>query len=447
MRNGTRGGVALMLLVAALVAAPAAAQTCAGDCNGDGGVAINELIIGVNVALGNEQASRCPSFDRNDDGQVGIAELVAAVGHALDGCPMTATPTPVATATPIPVEGRCAVAPGEGVSFDPGQPFCELLSSYRFFVDGGNQVPNAGVLPYDLNTALFSDFAVKHRFVWMPQGVSATYEDLASFEFPVGTVLIKTFAYPYDFRDPALGERLIETRLLVRRPEEWDVVTYLWNDEETEARRRVIGAGIDVSFIDESGAERGFRYQVPNTNQCRECHEEVEGVLGPVGPKARHLNRDLDYGDAVSNQLTRWGEVGYLSGAPAPAEAPRNAVFDDPSSGTLEERARAYLDVNCGNCHNPSGLARTSGLFLTIDIEDELQLGICKGPVAAGQGSGGRPFDITPGEPDDSILVYRMEETKPGVAMPELGRVTVDDEGVQVQRDWIAAMEGSCEQP
>jgi hypothetical protein len=278
MKKAGRGVAAFAAALALAHALPAAAQTCTGDCSGDGAVAINELITGVNVALGNEELSRCPSFDRNSDGSVGIAELVAAVGHALDGCPLLATPTATAmpTATPMPVEGRCVVQPGEEVSFDPEQPFCELLSSYRFFVDGANQVPNDRVLPYDLNTPLFSDYAIKPRFVWMPEGVSATYADLASFEFPVGTVLLKTFAYPYDFRDPSLGERLIETRLLVRRPAGWDVVTYLWNEDESEARRRVIGAGIDVSFIDESGGERAFRYQVPNTNQCRECHEEVE---------------------------------------------------------------------------------------------------------------------------------------------------------------------------
>jgi hypothetical protein len=166
-----------------------------------------------------------------------------------------------------------------------------------------------------------------------------------------------------------------------------------------------------------------------------------------VGPKARHLNRDLDYGDAVANQLTRWSDVGYLLGAPPPPEAPRNAVFDDPESGTVEQRARAYLDVNCGNCHSPTGLARTSGLFLTIDTDDDQELGVCKGPVAAGQGAGGRPFDITPGEPDESILIFRMEETRPGIAMPELGRVTVHDEAVQLLRDWIESIEGSCQQP
>lgn len=444
--------MAIGCLAAALFAAPAAGQVCVGDCNGNGSVAIGELILGVNVSLGRADVDACASLDRDGDGLVSVADLVTAVRHALDGCPVmpTATATEMATptATPEVVENRCLIRPGDAVNYVPDQPFCELLSSYRFFTDGANQIPNARVVPFDLNTPLFSDFALKDRFVWMPEGTTATYDETKTFSFPIGTVILKTFSFPVDFRDLSLGERIIETRLIVRRSSGWDVVTYLWNAEETEARRRTIGAGVPVSFIDASGQEQAFRYQVPNTNQCRECHEESEGVLEPVGPKARHLNRDLAYDDFVENQLAHWTAIGYLTGAPAdPEDAPRVADFDDPTTGTVEERARAYLDVNCGNCHNPSGLARTSGLFLSIDIVNPLELGICKGPVAAGQGAGGRPFDIRPGDPNDSIVMFRMESTEPGIAMPELGRVTVDEVGVGLVREWIESLEGDCAQP
>lgn len=340
------------------------------------------------------------------------------------------------------VETRCAVPPGEGVNFDPAQPFCEYLSSYRLFLDGAEQVPNEGVLPYDLNTPLFSDYASKHRFVWMPEGTSAAYQPRESFVFPVGAVLIKTFAYPRDERAPELGERLIETRLLVRRAGGWEAMTYLWNAEQTEAKRRVIGARVPVSWIDAAGATQSISYQVPNTNQCKECHAEHNDVMGPVGPKARNLNKDYAYADGTANQLTRWTEVDYLEGAPDPATVDAFAVFDDPQSGTLEERARAYLDVNCGHCHNVSGLARTSGLYLNIDEMEPARYGVCKPPVAAGQGSGGRRVDIEPGDPDASILVYRMESTEAGVAMPELGRQTVHAEAMTVVREWIEALPG-----
>jgi uncharacterized repeat protein (TIGR03806 family) len=426
-----------------LLAAPGVA--CVGDCNGDGAVSIDELVTGVNLALGSPPASVCAAFDLNADGSVVISELVAAVSNATGACPQT-TPTPTATPSPgVPAETRCTVTDGEGVNFDPAQPFCELLSSYRFFRDGARQEPNEGVLPYDLTTPLFSDYAHKQRFVWLPPGTSATYSARDSFKFPVGSVLIKTFAFPRDEREPELGERLIETRLLVRRAGKWEAITYLWNAAQTEARRNIIGKSIAVSYPTADGGEFSIQYQVPNTNQCKECHAEHDDVLGPLGPKARYLNKDHDYADGSENQLTHWAAVGYLSGAPDPATAPRLPVFDDPASGTLEERARAYLDTNCGHCHNPSGLARTSGLYLNIEETVPARYGVCKPPVAAGQGSGGRRVDILPGEPDGSILVYRMESTAPSVAMPELGRQTVHAEAVEIVREWIAGLEGACE--
>src|SRR5439155_9066023 len=98
----------------------------------------------------------------------------------------------------------------------------EKLSAYGLFLgDGATQEPAAGVLPYDLNTPLFSDYALKYRFVALPPGASASYHASDVFAFPVGTILIKTFAYPNDGRDLALGRRLIETRLLIHRSEGW----------------------------------------------------------------------------------------------------------------------------------------------------------------------------------------------------------------------------------
>jgi parallel beta-helix repeat protein len=361
----------------------------------------------------------------------------------------TPTPTPAPTKPGGSNETQCAVPPGSGVNIDPSQPSCEFLSSYRLFLgDGSTQEPNEGVLPYDLNTPLFSDYALKHRFVWIPDGGSATYSPSDSFDFPVGSVIVKTFAYPIDFRDLDLGEQLLETRVLLHRESGWVGLPYVWNEDRTEATLRVVGATFPVNWIHTDGSMRQINYRVPNTNQCKGCHDEHDGVFAPLGPKARNLNKDFDYGDGVENQLSRWASFGYLSGAPLdPSEAPRTAVFDDPSSGDLAARARGYMDVNCGNCHNPTGPARTSGLYLTVDVTNSTELGVCKSPVAAGQGSGGLNFDIVPGGPDESILVFRMESVEPGIAMPEIGRQTVHVEALEVIRDWITEMEGSCGVP
>jgi len=359
----------------------------------------------------------------------------------------TATVTPTATGGPL-TETRCTVPPGSGVNFDPDARPCELLSSYRLFKNGARQEPNEGVLPYDLNTPLFSDFAEKYRFVWVPPGLSAPYDEAESFEFPVGSIIVKTFSYPHDFRNPAAGERLIETRLLLHRTNGWTPVTYVWNEDFSEARLRSIGLDTPVTWIDEDGAAHTIEYHVPNVNQCKECHNEHDDRTGLLGLKARSLNRDYPYPEGVRNQLTKLSEAGYVSGVPAdPAEAPRNAVFDDPETGTVEQRARAYLDVNCGSCHNQTGLARTSGLYLTIHDNDPDVLGICKSPVAAGGGSGNLHYDVVPGKPEESILVYRMTSTKPGEAMPELGRQTVHTEAIEVISEWIRSLPGSCDEP
>ena len=346
-------------------------------------------------------------------------------------------------AAPIDV---CNPSAGEAVSFDPAAEPCQLLSSYRFFTDGAAQLPNQGVVPYDLNSPLFSDYANKHRFVWLPPGESMTYSPDGVFAMPVGSVIIKTFSYLSDLRDPGAGERLVETRLLVHRADGWEGHVYLWDEAQTEAELRVAGGRVPVEWVHTDGEPRELDYVVPNTNQCKSCHEASE-VVTPIGIQARHLNRDLDAGGGPANQLATLAEIGYLTGAPDPAEAPRAPVWDDPDSGTLDERARAWLDINCAHCHSPVGPARTSGLDLTIGQTDPARYGVCKAPVAAGSGSGGRLYNIVPGAPDESILIFRMESVEPDIRMPELLRQTVHDESLVLLREWIGAMKGECGPP
>ena len=356
--------------------------------------------------------------------------LGAALALALLGAGASAQPSPP------PVNQRAAMAERPP----------EVLSAYRFFLDAGARQPNAGVTPYDLNTPLYSDGALKFRYVYIPPGSRAQYGADHVFEFPVGTVLIKTFAFAADMRQPENDIRFLETRLLIRRTDGWIALPYVWNDAQTEARLSPIGATLPTSFTDRDGAQVALDWEVPNRNQCKGCHD-VDGAITPIGPSARNLNRTYAYADGPENQLLHWSSLGILAGAPDAWSAPRVPNAYDPSSGSLEARARAYLDVNCAHCHNPSGPAHTSGLDLSWAQSEPVHWGVFKRPVAAGRGSAGMSFAIEPGHPERSFLIYRMQSTDPGVMMPELGRQRVDDRAVELMRQWIAEMDGATRPP
>ncbi|GAB4032953.1 SO2930 family diheme c-type cytochrome [Spirosoma gilvum] len=317
----------------------------------------------------------------------------------------------------------------------------EKLSDYSFFRGKlADQQPADGVVPYALNTPLFSDYAEKLRFVKLPAGRSVAYNDTAVLDFPVGTTLIKTFYYPADFRNPAKGRRLIETRLLIHNPEGWKALDYVWNDEQTDALLEVAGDTKTVSYIDAEGKAQQHPFTIPNLNQCKGCHNRAE-VMTPIGPSVRQLNGDLVYGTSRrENQLVHWQRMGLLTGMPALEKCPKTPVWNKPETGALNDRARAWLDINCAHCHNPKGPAMTSGLNLSISEKDPTALGILKTPVAAGRGSGGHAYDIVPGKPDESILIYRMASTDPGEMMPELGRKTVHRESLTLLREWIKSL-------
>lgn len=328
----------------------------------------------------------------------------------------------------------------------PEKPF-ERLSEYRFFRgDLATLQPNEGVLPYDLNSPLFSDYAQKARFVWMPEGTSARYAESGVLDFPEGAVLIKNFFYEHDETDPSKGRNVIETRLLINRGEDWEAVGYIWTPDQTDAVREVIGDIQQVSWTDKSGLARTINYIIPNRNQCKSCHLSGKAQV-PIGPVVRNLNKDFPYPDGTANQLEKWASMGYLSGFDPAVSHPKVARWDDESSGTLHDRALAYLDINCGHCHNPEGSANTSGLHLVADAPLDISLGIYKAPVSAGGGTGGHAYSIVPGHPEESIMVYRMNSLDPGAMMPELGRGLVHEEGVALIRDWIRNMSADSSLP
>jgi uncharacterized repeat protein (TIGR03806 family) len=314
------------------------------------------------------------------------------------------------------------------------------LSEYNFF-DGdlSKQIPAVDILPYSLNTPLFSDNAVKLRFIKLPKGQPVKYNPNNVFDFPKGTIIIKTFYYPNDFRDESKGRNLMETRLLINQPAGWKALDYIWNEAQTDAILEVAGDSKMVAYLDADGKKQNHSYIIPNQNQCKGCHNNKE-VLTPIGPSARQLNGDFDYGNGSENQLVNWEKKGILKEMPAIAECPKAPIWNQPNTGSLADRARIYLDINCAHCHNPNGPAMTSGLNLSYNETNPTAIGINKSPVAAGRGSGGFEVDIFKGKPDKSILIYRMQSTDPGAAMPELGRKLVHTQGVALVKEWIKSL-------
>lgn len=311
------------------------------------------------------------------------------------------------------------------------------LSAYGLFRDPSARLPGPDLTRYELNTPLYSDDAVKLRYVFTPQGKTARYRADGVLDFPVGTVLVKTFAFPADIRRPDADLRFLETRLLIHKARGWEALPYVWNATQTEARLSVIGATLDARWIDATGSPQELAWAVPNKNQCKGCHALDDAVI-PIGPKARNLNRTVAQDGQTTQQLAHWVARGHLD--IAPDNAPRVAQFDDPSA-PLDARARAYLDVNCAHCHNPRGPASNSGLSLTLETEDPHAWGVLKRPVATGRGTGDYLFSIKPGAPHESILLHRMRSIEPGVMMPELGRARAHAAGIALIQDWIAKMD------
>jgi uncharacterized repeat protein (TIGR03806 family) len=332
-----------------------------------------------------------------------------------------------------------------GYTFKPTQaklPFGVKLhlSAYGFF-EGKLALlqPAKGVMPYALNTPLFSDYAQKSRFIRLPQGSAARYHAQEVLEFPVGTVLIKNFFYPIDARQPSQGRRLVETRLLIHETKGWRALPYVWNKAQTEATLEVAGDTQKVSWVDAQGNTRALDYMVPNVNECKGCH--VRGKqMQPIGPSARQLNGTLAYAGQPKNQLLHWQKTGMLQGLPPLAQVPKAPVWNNPATGNVTARARIWLDINCGHCHRPDGPANTSGLFLYIHEQNRARLGVLKSPIAAGTAARHVEYDIVPGKPMQSLLVTRLMSTSPGERMPELGRQLVHKESLQLIKEWIRQM-------
>lgn len=401
--------------------------------------------------------------------------------------------TPSGNIDPAPTEERIAElcnasTPAGQVNAAAFEVNCPTLDQYHLFADAEDptSTPNGRGVPYVLNSKLFSDYSVKYRVAFIPDGEQAIYKDgndgtNATILFPVGTIIAKTFSFPDETADVEVPA---ETRLLIKRKRRdgnvyWDGLEYIWTVENgRNVAKLTQQGGLGSVHWDYHDADSGDRYTgstdgylMPNANQCLSCHanDDAETGTAPIGPKPRNMNRayatespfasgQATHPVAGANQILWWCQNGLLSQCPqGMVEDPvshvvttveHNAIFNVPgSSGNaansdadIEARVRSYLEVNCAHCHNPRGLAQNTGYYLDVFRDVNATYGICKGPTASGtEGRGGREHDVVPGSAEDSILPYRLgpEATTIAARMPPLARSTVHTEAFTLISQWI----------
>lgn len=342
-----------------------------------------------------------------------------------DDQPDTEEPTPV---------------PETGVRFNLNEVPYPKLSDYRFFVDTMVHLhPNEHVLPYEVITPLFSDYAKKKRFIWMPAGASAQFvTDREVVDFPEGTVMIKNFYY--DNVQPLGVRKVIETRLLYKKNGEWKFADYIWNDEQTEATFDLEGSYQNVEWMDAQGEIHMVNYRIPSEVECYTCHKFNEAAT-PIGPKPQNLNNSITYEDGLKNQLQKWAEVGYLN-SDYPTSIETVVDWTDETQ-TLENRWRAYVDMNCSHCHREGSHCDYRPLRLAwSETTNPDNLGICVTPeeYVAPQ----LTHIIARSNVNRSMMYYRLNTTQEQYRMPLFGRTVIHEEAVALLEAYINSLTPTC---
>lgn len=336
----------------------------------------------------------------------------------------------------------CApIAQDTSVRFELAELPYGKLSDYRFFVGELKAFqPNTRVLPYEPITPLFSDYAHKSRFVWMPEGVSAAYvSDGEILNFPNGAVMIKHFYY--DNVQPQGERKIIETRLIYKKNDVWEFADYTWNEEQTEATYSLEGSYAPVEWIDENGVTKSVDFRLPSEVECVTCHKQSNQPI-PIGPKPQNLNKTLDYADGTMNQLSKWQEVGYLSGN-VPSEIVTTVAWDDASK-PIDLRVRSYIDANCAHCHSELGHCYYRPLrFPFSETGMEQNLGVCEEPEEFINES--LTHIVARGNINRSVMHFRLNTTSQQYRMPLLGRTIIHEEGVAMISEYINSLTPNCE--
>ena len=316
-----------------------------------------------------------------------------------------------------------------------------LLSQTGCFSGPDTQTPAAGVIPYTVNTLLWSDGEKKGRYFAIPDGshisitedrpyiVPTTGVKNGNFDFPAGSVIIKHF---YS------GSRIIETRLLMRHANDgWAGYSYQWNDSQTDATLLTTSKQISSPVS----------HYFPSPEECMDCH--TDAALVTLGPDTLQLNYNQLYTDgSEENMLDALERLGYFDTALASdyKQARLHAIDDD--SADLEARVRSYLHGNCAGCHRTGGPAggladlRYNASFAPNSVGGNTFYNVCNAPQGATDTPAGATALIEPGDAAHSALYLRLNSNDVQIRMPPIGRATIDSEAVRIIGQWIDSLTG-----
>ncbi len=372
------------------------------------------------------------------------AMLAAGLAVRLSAQPLVRE-TPTTLVLPIRGTGGSG-AGGTGMGGGAvGTVLPATLSQTGAFADLSRLTPARGLVPYEPNAVLWSDYAKKTRWFGLTSATSTFgFRRDGSWALPAGAVWVKHFDLEMRRGDPT-SVRRVETRFLVRSafdPE--DRVTgysYRWNDDQTDATLVPVDGAQQTFQVSENGVARTQTWTFPSRLDCQTCHNSVGGPV--LSFNTRQLNRPGRTG--VANPITALAQAGYLDTTAVPAPESLPALVDaSDTTQPLETRVRSYLEVNCSQCHRP-GIANagvpTLGEMGAFDARATIPLSfaaIVNGPLTSATGDGTHRV-VVPGDPAKSQLLARMS-TRGATRMPPLATNERDLAGEALVTQWITAL-------
>ena len=294
--------------------------------------------------------------------------------------------------------------------------FKPFLSSYKMYKGNPNNLePSSEYYEYELTSPLFTDYVKKQRLIKLPSGKKLTKIDDDLPDFPDGTIIAKTFYYENDELNPEAGRRVIETRILEKKNDVWNVAVYLWNEAQTDAELIKNGFETQVKWNDKAGVTQAINYQVPNHTACTTCHQINKEVI-PIGPKLRMLNRMVTIDTVTINQLKHMHAIGILENVDPASISQSSNYFD--TSIALEDRGRAYLDINCAHCHRPGGVGTNYAFWVDFNLEYQV------------------PFNESKINDHKASILEQMKTRK----MPLIGTTVIDKGGMKLLTEYIKSL-------